>query len=251
VQQCAGSLVLLTTASLEEIMTRVKVCAVLLVLCSVAFSEDRLPSKLVRVTGTAEVKAVPDRAVIELGVQKESPSAGVAKSSEDVAARKILASLRAGGIDEKDIQTTYLSLRPETRFEKKVHITYFVAEQTLTVTVRDLTKLDALLESLIRAGGNRIDSIHYETGDLRKYRDQARDLAVKAAREKAQALAAALGQEIGKAESIEEVPESRYSSALSNASFQSYAFSDKGAAPSTASGENTISASVLVSFELK
>jgi uncharacterized protein len=231
-------------------MKPLKLCAVMLVLSCLAFAEENATPKAVRVTGTADVKVVPDRAVLELGVEKESPSAIQAKSAEDAASRKILAALRAGGIDEKDIQTTYLSLRPASRYEKKVLIHFFVAEQAFTVTVRDLNKLDGLLQSLIRAGSNSIDSIRYETGDLRKYRDQARDLAVKAAREKAQALASALGQEIGKAQYIEEVQENRYSGALANqVAFYAYAPNERSAS-STAAGRNTISASVIVSFEL-
>lgn len=233
-------------------MNLLKCCVVILAFSCMLFADEKPALKVVRVTGTAEVKAVPDRAVIDLGVQKESPNAGQAKSAEDAASRKILAALRAGGIDEKDIQTTYLALRPSRRYEKerKVWISFFVAEQTFTVTVRDLGKLDGLLQSLIQAGGNSIDSIRYETGDLRKYRDQARELAVKAAREKAQALAAALGQDIGKAQYIEEVPETAYSGVLANqVSFYSYD-SNSRPAGSTAAGRNSISASVVVSFEL-
>jgi uncharacterized protein len=248
-QQCAVLSFLRRPVALEEIMKPLKLCAVLFVFCCFAFSEDKLPPKLVRVMGTAEVKVVPDRAIIELGVQKESPSASIAKSAEDAAARKILASLRAQDVDEKDIQTTYLSLRPETTYQKKVRISYFIAEQTLTVMVRDLTKLDAVLESLIHAGGNRINSIQYETSDLRKYRDQARELAVKAAREKAQALAMALGQDIGKAEYIDEVPEYQYATRTSNVTAYNEPF-PMVPVRSTAAGQNTISASVLVSFGL-
>jgi uncharacterized protein YggE len=188
------------------------IAAMLLTLSGLAIAEDRPPVKVVRVFGTSDVKVVPDRAVIELGVEKQSASARLAKQAEDAAARRLLAALRANGIEEKDIQTTYLSLRPQFDYRKGMRISYFAAEQTMTVTVRDIAKLDALVESLMKAGGNRIDAIQYETSELRKYRDQARDLAVKAAREKAQALAAALGQGIGKAQSIEEVPESEYQS---------------------------------------
>src|SRR5258708_2404760 len=190
-------------------MKRFTVAVVVVLLTGFALAEDKAP-KVVRVVGSSEVKTVPDRAVIQLGVEKQNASASMAKQSADAAARKILEDLRTGGIDEKDIQTTFLSLQPQFNYRKGMRISYFVAEQTLTVTVRDLSKLDGLLGSLIKAGGNRIDSIQYEISDLRKYRDQARDLAVKAAREKAQALAQALGQEIGKAQYIEEVPESSY-----------------------------------------
>jgi uncharacterized protein len=233
---------------MEETMKPLKICACLLVVSCFALAEDRPQLKAVRVTGTAEVKVVPDRAVIGIGVEKESPSASQAKAAESAASRKILAALRAGGVDEKDIQTTYLALRPSVRYEKKVRIPFFVAEQTLAITVRDLSKLDLLLQSLVRAGGNRIDFIHYETSDLRKYRDQARDLAVKAAREKAQALAAALGQEIGKAQYIEEVPADQYSNTIQN-SVSDY---DRGReyVASTAAGRSSISASVTVAFDL-
>ncbi len=229
------------------------IAAVLLTLSGLAIAEDRPSVKVVRVYGTSDVKVVPDRAVIELGVEKQSASARLAKQAEDASARRLLATLRANGIEDKDIQTTYLSLRPQFDYRKGMRISYFAAEQTMTVTVRDIAKLDALVESLIKAGGNRIDSIQYETSDLRKYRDQARDLAVKAAREKAQALAGALGQGIGKAQSIEEVPQSEYQSPsqIYNALLSvNEARAPARVAPSTARGQNSISASVIVSFEL-
>jgi uncharacterized protein YggE len=219
-------------------------------LTGLAAADDK-PAHVVRVTGTAEVKVVPDRVVIDLGVEKQDPSAMAAKKAADAAARKILASPRQNGVDEKDVQTTFLALQPQVSYVKKVRVAYFVATQTLTVTVRDLAKLESLLESLVKAGGNRIDSIQYETSDLRKYRDQARDLAVKAAREKARALAQALGQDIGKAQIIEEVPDYGYSGVLSNTSYEYAPSRSKGASgPSIAAGQKTISSSVTVSFEL-
>jgi uncharacterized protein len=226
--------------------------ATLLLLIGHVVGEDKLPPKVVRVVGTSEVKVVPDQAVIGMGVENESASASAAKRMVDAASRKILVALRANGVDNKDIQTTFLSLQPRVRYFKKTKTSYFAAEQTMTVTVRDLSKLDTLLESLIKAGGNRIDSVQYQVSDLRKYRDQARDLAVKAAREKAEALAKALGQEIGKANSIEEIPETAYQyQYMANNSIEGYdrtAFKTSG--PSTAPGQNSISASVTVSFDL-
>jgi uncharacterized protein YggE len=218
----------------------------ILFLASLAIAQDKAPSKSVRVVGTADVKVAPDRAVLELGVEKQNASIILAKQAADSAARKILAGLRTNGIDEKDIQTTLLSLHHQTEYRNKVKVSYFTAQQTLSVTVRDLSKLDVLLEYLIKAGVNRIDSIEYETSDLRKYRDQARDLAVKAAREKAEALAKALGQSIGKANAIEETPASQYTANASG----SFYFAGRSTGASTAAGQITVSASVTVSFDL-
>jgi hypothetical protein len=233
-------------------MKRFTIAVAVVLLTGLIFAEDKAPSNFVRVAGTAEVKVIPDRAVIELGVERQNASASVAKQSADAVARRILESLHANGVDEKDIQTTYLSLRPQSSYNKKVRTSYFVAQQTMSVTVRDLSKLDTLLQGLITAGGNRIDSVEYETSDLRKYRDQARELAVKAAREKAQAMAHALGQEIGKAQSIEEATESRgYGVAnnyISNNLIEEDGYARKS--PSTSAGQARISASVTVTFEL-
>ena len=224
-----------------------------LLLAGLSVAQDKAPAKLVRVIGSADVKVVPDKAVIEVGVERQNASATAAKQSADNTSRRIIAALHANGVDARDIQTAYLSLQPNSYTRKGVRISYFVAAQTLTVTVRDLAKLDSLLESLVKAGGNRIDSISYETTDLRKYRDQARDLAIKAAREKADALARALGQQIGKAEMIDEVPE--YSDVtraglLGNASSIGAFNIPPAKVAATSPGEQSISASVVVSFEL-
>lgn len=231
-------------------MKSVAVVLGLFLLCRIVLAEDKAPPRIVRVVGTAEVKVVPDRAVVELGVQKQDPNAAAAKAATDRAARQILAALRSHGVDDKDMQTTYLSLRPESYTRKGVRISYFVADETLTITVHDLSKIDALLDALVGAGGNRIDSITYETSDLRKYRDQARDLAVKAAREKAGALAQALGQEIGKAYSIDEIVDFGFSAGLMANEARYSPSKDKAEGPSLAPGQKTISASVTVSFDL-
>jgi uncharacterized protein YggE len=224
---------------------------ILALLSTVVMAQDKLSPRVVRVVGKAEVKVVPDRVVIEIGVEKQNPRAAIAKASADGAARKLIAAIREAGVEEKDIQTTSLSLRPQYDYRAGMKISYFVAEQFLTVTLRDINNLDSLLDAVIKAGANRIDSIQYETSDLRKYRDQARAEAVKAAREKAQALAQTLGQEIGKAYSIEEIPEQNYEwggGLMSNREIDDRMASP--AKPTTAPGERKVSASVTVSFDL-
>lgn len=221
-----------------------------LLLPGMCVAQEKPPAKVVRVVGTADVKVTPDRAVIELGVEKQNPSAAIAKQAADAASRRIIAALHNNGVEEKDIQTTYLSLQPQSYVRKGVRVSYFEATQTLTVTVRNLPKLDSLLESLIKAGGNRIDSIRYETSTLRKYRDQARDMAIRAAHEKADAMARALGQQIGKAQMIDEVPEYSYASAGLLANFTNGVADKEKRESSTAAGQQSISASVVVSFEL-
>src|SRR5215469_3034615 len=163
--------------------------------------------KIVKTTGTAELKVAPDQASIQLGVERQSATAKYAKAEVASTSRKILAALKELNIEDKDIQTAYLYLEPMVDYRKGLRITNFTAEQSLSITVRDLSKLDAVMDAVIAAGANQIGGIEYQSSDLRKYRDQARDAAALAAREKAEALAKALGNQIGKTYSIEEVPQ--------------------------------------------
>jgi len=232
-----------------------KTTTVLLVLCFSAFisqGQEACPNpKIVKTTGTAELKVTPDKAVVELGVERQSATAKEAKAAVTYTSRKILAALKALNVEDKDIQTAYLYLQPMIDYRKGVRITNFTAGQSLSVTLRDLSKLDGVLDAVISAGANQIGGIEYQSSDLRKHRDQARDEAAKAAREKAEALAKALGNEIGKTHSIEEVHQTEgYYGPM--AGFAANIGLDKrsSAAPSTAPGELTVKASVVVSFDL-
>ena len=202
-----------------------------------------------KTTGTAEIKVTPDRAVIQVGVERQSVTAKAAKVAADGVSRKLLAVLKTQGIDDKDVQTAYLALQPTSYYEKHVRINNFTATQTLSVTVRNLSKLDGVMDAVMSAGANRIDGIEYQSSELRKYKDQARDEAAKAAKEKAVALAQALGNQVGKTYSIQEVQQSETSYyAYANVAMEGGA--GKLRSPSTASGQLTVTASVIVTFDL-
>ena len=205
--------------------------------------------KVVKTTGSAEIKVTPDRAVIQIGVERQSPTAKGAKSAADNVSRKLLAALKGQGIEDKDIQTAYLDLQPTSYYQKQVRVNNFTASQSLSVTVRELSKLDAVMDAVMSAGANRIDGIEYQSSELRKHRDQAHDEAAKAAKEKAVALAAALGNQVGKTYSIEEIPQSEGNPIIGGLPNVAVAYK-RASAPSTAPGELTVNASVIVSFDL-
>jgi uncharacterized protein len=227
------------------------VAVVCLAFCLVQGEERcRLP-KIVKTTGTAEIKITPDRAVIRVGVERQSATAKNAKAAVDTASRKILAAFKAATIDEKDIQTAYLDLQPTSYYEKRVRINNFTATQSLSVTIHDLSRLDNVMDAVMSAGANRIDGIEYQSSEQRKYRDQARDEATKAAKEKAVALAQALGNQVGKTYSIEEVQQWDGYSVMGG--LNANVAQERNAAPpppSTAPGQLTVTASVIVSFDL-
>lgn len=211
--------------------------------------EKACPPRVVTVTGTSEIKVAPDQVLLQVGVENQSPRAKTAKAAADATSRKILAALKELGVEDKDVQTAYLSLQPQFDWSKGMRISYFTAEQSMTVKVRDISKIDDILDALIKAGGNRVDGIEYQSSEMRKYRDQAREAAVKAAQEKAGALAKALGQQIGKAYSVEEERAQVYPQfGYANTSFETATKAPRG--PSTAPGQMNVTATVIVSFDL-
>jgi uncharacterized protein len=124
--------------------------------------------KVIKTTGTAEIKVTPDKAIIQVGVERQSATAKGAKAAADNISRKILAALKASAVEDKDIQTAYLYLQPTSYYEKHVRINNFTATQSLSVTVRDLSHLDSVMDTVMSAGANRIDGIEYQSSELRK-----------------------------------------------------------------------------------
>jgi uncharacterized protein len=182
---------------------------------------------------------------------RSGPLHSSAKAAVDNNSRRILAALKAASIDDKDIQTAYLDMQPTSYYEKHVRINNFTATQSLSVTIRDLSRLDNVMDAVMSAGANRIDGIEYQSSELRKYRDQARDEATKAAKEKAVALAQALGNQVGKTYSIEEVQQwEGYSMIGGPAANVALDRTVPRPPPSTAPGQLTVTASVIVSFDL-
>jgi uncharacterized protein YggE len=80
----------------------------------------------------------------------------------------------------------------------------YSCRKTVVITLREPKKLDQLVEALVGAGSDSLQGIEFRTSDLRKHRDEARRLALVAAREKAIAMAGTLDQKIGRPQSISE-----------------------------------------------
>jgi uncharacterized protein YggE len=170
-----------------------------------AAAQQQREPPLITVTGEAEVRVVPDEVVFDLTVQTLNRDLRLAKSQTDERLKKTLDLTRKYKIAPADVQTDYVKLEPRYRGgdETRTLVGYSVRKDLL-FTLRDASQAEELLSELIEAGVTRINSISFRSSQLRKHRDQARALAIKAAQEKATALTAELGQKIGKAHSIEE-----------------------------------------------
>ena len=230
--------------------------AVLLLACVVAAAaEDSNGKRYITVTGMADVKAVPDRAIISFGVNSNSKEIEAAKKDNDSKTKQIFEALKQSGIDEKDIQTDRMSIQPRYDYSGKQVLTGYTVTKNITVLLRSLDKYETVVSGILQAGSNYLNGIEFVVSEKRKYADEARVLALKAAQEKAKAMAAVLGMDAGKPIAIEELQAEQqlYRAAgkmAANASMNS-AMPEPESGGTLSAGTVKISAGVMVKFELK
>jgi uncharacterized protein YggE len=158
---------------------------------------ERQPGSI-QVSGEAEVKVVPDEVRLTIGVETKHPDLGVAQRRNDRRTKDLIKIAENFGIQSKDIQTDYIHVQPyyeDSYYYGEVE-GYFV-RKTIALVLRDMNRFEGLLTALTEGGATHIHGIQFRTTELRKYRDQARALAVQAAREKAAAMAGELDISIG------------------------------------------------------
>lgn len=162
--------------------------------------------RVVTSTGDAEVRVTPDEVVITLGVETQNAQLSIAKTGNDEAVRRVLERLQGFGIADDHIQTEYIGINPTYDYPSSgmPRLTGYDVQKTIVVTLSDLSKFEDLLSGVLDAGANYVHNVKFQTTELRKYRDQARALAIKAAQEKATALAGELSQELGEPVTITE-----------------------------------------------
>ncbi len=178
------------------------VMATLLSACGAAPSAQAV--RTLSVNGTGTISLTPDIAYIYLGVHSEDPSASESVASNNAQTQKVIDALKNLGIDEKDIRTTNFSIWPSTQYSPdgtQTGTTYMV-DNTVYVTIRDLAKLGDLLDSVIKAGANTVNSIQFDVADKTEALKQARDEAVKNAEAQAGELAQAAGVTLGDVQTI-------------------------------------------------
>jgi uncharacterized protein YggE len=152
----------------------------------------------ITVNGEAVVNVKPDKIVITLGIETSNVDIVVAKQDNNDVLKKAMTVIKKLGVPEKEIQTDHLSIDPrwETTRRREGFIGYF-ARNTLVVTLTDVAKVEALVTEVLGTGVNYIHGIDFQTTEFKKYREQARELALTAAREKAEKMATVLGEKVG------------------------------------------------------
>jgi uncharacterized protein YggE len=205
-----------------------------------------IPPAMISVTGEATVSAAPDLAQIDGGVTTEAKTAREASEANNAAMGRVLLALKGAGIEEKDFQTSRLSLQPQSAPNRPgpSAIVSYRASNRVTIRLRDVTKVANVIDTLVGAGANDIGGISFTVSQASKLLDEARERAIADARRKAEIYAKAADVTLGSPLSISEegspgpMPYRKMSAGMA-------------ASAPVAPGEETLQVNISVSWAIK
>jgi uncharacterized protein YggE len=204
------------------------------------------PVATISVSGEAQVSVPPDLAQIDAGVSTEAKTAREASEANNAAMGRVLLALKGAGIEEKDFQTSRLSLQPQYAPNRSGPnaVVGYQASNRVTIKLRDVTKVASTIDTLVGAGANNIGGINFMVSSASKLLDDAREQAIADARRKAEIYARAAGVTLGSPVSISE------EGAPGPMPFRKMAAGMAASAP-VAQGEETLHVTVIVSWAIK
>lgn len=205
----------------------------------------------ITVVGNGEADVTPDMARVQIGVQTQAASAGEALSQNNANMEALLARLREQGIANQDIQTSSVSISPRYDYNGPSPTQNgYDANNTVTVTIRNIAQTGQLLDQVVQAGANNIGGINFTVDDPSALQTNARNAALTDAKTRAEAMAQAVGGTVGQVLSVTEnigQPPQVFERAMA---------ASGGALADTANvpiepGQQTITAQVQVTYELR
>lgn len=186
------------------IPTILLIAATVLSACSGSVQFGQTQPRTINVTGNAQVILAPDIAYISIGVHTEAQTAKDAVASSNTQTQAVMDAIKGQGVDAKDIQTTNFSVYQQTKTgpNGENQGTFFSTDNTVYVTIRDLTKIGSILDASVAAGSNNIYGITFDVQDKEAATKTGRDQAMADATAQAEQLAKAAGATLGPVQSI-------------------------------------------------
>ncbi len=231
-----------------------------------ALAQQKAEIPTVTTTGRGEIKVVPDLADLNFQVEVRGGKLREILTKQAGRMGKVLAVLKTAGIKEADLQTTQVIIQPHYKRDEMGHwetdeLSYYSVSQSVSCTLSSIDRIlgnsspiTKVTEAAIEAGATGVGQVNLRSSKLRQHRDEARLLAVRAAKEKAIALAKELGARVGKPQTIVESPGEAYSFLGQqgfNRSMMGMEGGGGGSSPEFELGTIKITAEVNVSFVLE
>ncbi len=212
-------------------------------------AQDQKIQPQISVSGEGIVKVIPDEAILSIAVETKGEVSAKVKKDNDVVIDKVLKYLKTTKINQKDIKSERVSLYPQYDYNKKKN--YYMASQTINITLRDLSQYEVIMDELVKLGINRVNGVTFQSSEIEKLKSEARVLAIKDAQKKANDYAGALGQKAGKAIMVSDNSQPYYNPPI----FRNMMMMDKevandGGQETIAVGEIEIRTNVNITFIL-
>ncbi|WP_115047161.1 SIMPL domain-containing protein [Xanthomonas arboricola] len=205
---------------------------------------------LLNVSAEAEAKRIPDIATLSAGVVTQAADGNAAMRQNAEQMSKVMAAIKAAGIADKDVQTTGINLSPQYIYKENQapRINGYQASNTVSLKVRDISRLGKVLDALVAQGANDINGPSFSVDQPEPAYDEARVAALKKAQARADTYAKSLGLKVRRIVSISEgrsgggVRPMMMAASMRSAKAEM----DTQVAP----GESTLSINLDVTFEL-
>jgi len=202
------------------------------------------------IVATGHVQRTPDIATISAGVVTQASEAGKAMAANADRMAATIAALRKAGVADRDIQTAQVSLQPQYRYgdNQPPVLTGYQVSNRVTLRLRDLKNAGRILDALVAAGANQIDGPSFGLDKPEAALDEARTQAIATARARAELYAKAAGLKVVRIARISETDGGQ--SPIRPMPMMAMAVRGKAADTSVEAGEQELSVTVSVSFEL-
>jgi len=162
------------------------------------------PARTLSVTGNAQVLLTPDIAYVSVGVHTDGADATEAVNRNNEMAQQLMSALAGLGIAATDMRTTGFSIYPQQQYDQAGALagTRYMVDNTVYITLRDLSRVGDVLGAAVGAGANNIYGVQFDVADKTAALAQARTQAIQNARSQAEELAAAAGVTLGEVQAI-------------------------------------------------
>jgi uncharacterized protein YggE len=152
----------------------------------------------ITVRGSGLARRTPDQATVTVSVERQGVTAGDAQQSASARMRAILVAIRETGVTDEDVATSQVSLNPSWDYSGSTpRMTGYTASQGVTVRVRRLDDLGTVIDRAVGAGATNVSEVTLSVADPKAALDEARELAIRDAQRKAEAIAAVAGVTLG------------------------------------------------------
>ncbi|MDR6757801.1 uncharacterized protein YggE [Mycoplana sp. BE70] len=217
--------------------------------------EARPREPVITVTGEGHSDVAPDMAIVELGVVKDGKTAREALDANNKAMAEVMKALKDAGIAERDLQTSGFTINPQYHFPQNENgenkppvLVGFQVANMLSLRIRDLSKLGAILDQTVTLGVNQTGGIRFTNDKPESAISEARKRAVEDAIAKAKELTQAAGIGLGR---VLEMSETSYRPQPMPMMRSAMAKDFAAEAVPVAAGETSYSVNVTVTFALQ